>query len=106
MPQQRGWGQHLVLAEVGSAGGLQDCLVVSLWWTHIPSAASLLLPIWPPGLHGQRTSPFPLGVFTGFIPWVHMLLLAFLLPFEMPVLLGILYAEGLPYGTLVLGSPS
>lgn len=33
----------------GMQEGLQGSLVVSLWWTHSPSAAALLLPIWPLG---------------------------------------------------------
>lgn len=72
----------------GVPGGLYPC------GGH--TAASLLLPSWPLGLHGQRTPPFPLRVLLGCIPWVHVLTLALLLTFEMPVLLGIPFAEGHP----------
>lgn len=77
--------------ECGRAAGLPGC---------IPVVDTQLLPCSSPSglldFHGQRTPPFPLSVLMGFIPWVHVLMLAFFLSFEMPVLLGIPFAEGHP----------
>lgn len=80
VPQQRGQAQHLC-REVGIAGGLQGP-----WFCPCDGHTALqLLPCssWPLGLHGQSSAPFPLTVLMGLIPWVHMLMLEFLLTFEM-----------------------
>lgn len=92
MWQQRGWGQHLVLAEL--EGGGECGRVVSLWWTHSCFPAPPQPASWTSWTEDMS---FSTECVTGMHPmgsWV--LTLALLLTFEMPVLLGIPFAEGHP----------
>lgn len=81
-----GWGQHPVLAGLEGGGesrrdaGFPGCVLVV---DTEPSSCFPAPPHLPLAL--PWTPPYPLSVFMGFIPWVHMPMLAFLPTFEMPV---------------------
>lgn len=95
--------KEMCAAAEGLGTASRACRAGGRWGVRegcIPVVDTQLLPCSSPAglldFHGQRTPPFPLRVLLGCIPWVHVLTLALLLTFEMPVLLGIPFAEGHP----------